>query len=257
MGLVGHEVSSNLINNNINFRTQENNEIISKYLREFQKVNITFVKIKQKIILEDGAPFLQLSTNLCERPIKLLIDTGASLSLIASDLIPRDMPRNEREINLYGVVGKDASIKTKGIVYTILMFDNQFLYMASHLIDRKYAPKYDGFLGFDFFSMYKTKIDMQKMYLQIELKEIFNKKNLSNENVTEEENFLEILANSYEFETTNTNRKHKIDYKNNRVYDETPLNSNGQSENADLSISGRSGKIYELIKKDGNNEDER
>lgn len=98
---------------------------------------------------------------------------GRQLELGGRDLISQKLPQKECKINLYGIVGKDVSINTEGMVYGILMFNGQFLDMAFHLVDRKYVGMGDGYLGFDFMSLYKTFINLDEMYIEIQLKDTF------------------------------------------------------------------------------------
>lgn len=170
MELQGHNVSSTILN--INFRANENSKQTLEILKSFQCGIKYCSSLQHKIINENGAPYLIVKTNLCERPLKFLIDTGASLSLIANDLIGESILRKKYFINLYGLVGKEISVSTEGIIYAILTLGNQYLDMTFHVIDRKYAGPGDGYLGYDFLSLYKTDIDLEKMSIQIKLKEV-------------------------------------------------------------------------------------
>lgn len=87
---MGQVVPSEFKNLSVNFRTLENDKNVLDLLKKLQNVNSNVSNIRQTILQENGAPYVLLSTNLIERPIKLLIDTGASLSLIASDLVSSD-----------------------------------------------------------------------------------------------------------------------------------------------------------------------
>lgn len=137
-----------------------------------------------------------LKSNLCERPIKLLVDTGASLSLISRDLVKKDTYKKDIQINLYGLVGKEASIQTEGITYAILCLGNQLLDTTFHIVDKKYAGPGDGYLGYDFLSLYKTNIDLGKMKIHIKLEDIVQPKIKLPEN---EQHFLKELAENYDF----------------------------------------------------------
>lgn len=159
----------------VNFRTSKNNEMILNILKKFQTIsfekNINKNEIEHKILNEDGAAYILLKSNLRERPIKLLIDTGASISLLAKDIITEDRHIMNYTVNLYGVVGKDASIKTLGTVHSIFTIGDNSLESTLHLIDRKYAGPADGYLGYDFLSSYRVIININEM------KMIFNLRN--------------------------------------------------------------------------------
>lgn len=166
-------------------------------LKKFQSPITYYGSIEHEIIQEDGAPFLIVKTNLCERPIKLLIDTGASISLISKDLIGEKTYKRDCRINLYGIVGKDVCINTEGIVYAFLIMRNQLVDTTFHVIEGKYAGPGDGYLGYDFLSLYKTRVNLEKMSLKISLKDTMISVNPPQEKPT---NFLNILAENYDFE---------------------------------------------------------
>lgn len=138
----------------INFRASDNDEKVLNTLQDFQIFsNTNFYNdemIEYEIHNEGGAPFIYLRTNLIDRPIKFLIDTGASISLLASDLVPEHIKRINYTIDLYGMAGKEVSVQTQGMVHSILAFNGRLLGTTLHLIDRKYAGPGDGYLGYDF-----------------------------------------------------------------------------------------------------------
>lgn len=157
--------------------------------------------LELEFFFEKGAPFILLNTNLCERPLKLLIDTGASVSIVASDIIKENIQKTNYFFSLFGIAGKEVSVTTEGMVNGILNFDNTLLGSTFHLVDRKYAGTADGYLGFDFLAPYKVNIDLDKMCLRINLKNIFSSAEKMNTDKEEtEEIFLNILAQNFEFE---------------------------------------------------------
>lgn len=110
----GRNVSSKKPNLTIDFRTSRNNEKILNVLRNFhsssneKKDSST---VQSKIFYEEGAIYILLKSNLSERPLKFLIDTGASITLVANDAITKAKHWTNYIIKLFGVV-KDVSIKT-------------------------------------------------------------------------------------------------------------------------------------------------
>lgn len=168
----GQLFSSKIPDITVNFRTSENNENILNTLRDFQILkddkNNNLDEIEHDIFNEEGAMFILLKSNLRERPTKLLIDTGASISLLAKDVIPNETHIMNYIVNLYGIVGKDASIKTLGMVHGSFLIGNNLLETTLHLVDTKYAGPADGYL--DFLSSYKVIIDMNEMKMKFKLK---------------------------------------------------------------------------------------
>lgn len=221
MGQEGRLVSSVISNININFRTSENDQNILKALKDFQKTaqnqTVETKEISQKIFNENGAPFIQIKSNLNERPLKLLIDTGAAITILASDLVSKDVNRINYIVNLYGIVGKDVSIKTEGIVSGSINMNDQHLGAIMHLVDRKFSGPADGYLGYDFLSSYGVLVDMKEMLIKIVLIKGEQESEKQNEIIChcdklEEEkevNFLQILAQTYEFSEENENKKEK------------------------------------------------
>lgn len=163
----------------INFRASENDERILNKLQNFQiSSNTNFLNndtIEYEIHTEGGAPFIYLKTNLIDRPIKFLVDTGASISLLASDLVSEHINKINYTIDLYGMVGKEVSVQTQGMVHSILSFNGHLLGTTLHLIDRKYAGPGEGYLGYDFLCPYGVIMNLSKMCIQINLKEIIKK----------------------------------------------------------------------------------
>ena len=183
------QIIPSISNISINFRTAENEmEILNKIyaMPQILQYNIDSNKtIKHKIFFEKGAPFIFLNTNLCNRPLKLLVDTGAAVSIIANDIINKDTNKTNYSITLFGIAGSEISVTTKGMVYGILEFDSSLLGTTLHLVERKYAGSGDGYLGFDFLGTYKVKIDLNEMCLNINLENIIKINNeINNETKT-------------------------------------------------------------------------
>lgn len=207
----GQHISSPDPDMTMNFRTSDNNEEILEILRNFQLVsrekNDTKSKITSEIFNENGAAYILLKSNFCERPLKLLIDTGASITLLANDLAPETTNVINYIIKLFGVV-KDISIETQGMMHGTFDINGEKFETILHLVDRKYAGPADGYLGYDFLSTYKTIIDMNQMKIQFNLEPKMARKEQIIEN---QENFLDILAKSYDFEGFEKENEQKIE----------------------------------------------
>lgn len=114
-----------------------------------------------------------------------MTDTGASLSLISNEIISKKYYKRDYKINLYGLMGKEMPIRTKGMVDITLILDNQNIETIFHVVDKKNSGPGDGYLGYDFLSLYKARIDLQNMYLGIQLNEKNVKCEKSTENIME------------------------------------------------------------------------
>lgn len=202
------------LNISINFRTSENEPQILQHICTKPKIMNEGGNtiIEQPFFLDKGAPFMLLCTNLCDRPLKMLIDTGAAVSIVAGDLIKNSIQKNDYFFNLFGIAGKDVSVTTEGMIYGIFNFGNTYLGATLHIVDRKYTGSGDGYLGFDFLAPYRVTMDLNKMCLRINLNNLFKNnegiEQKSDESVKDDElnkeiepTFLRILAENYEFET--------------------------------------------------------
>lgn len=123
MGQEDRLVSSMDSHLSINFRTSENDEETLGKLRKIQQSSINNIKDRKLISLdlhdENGAAFVYLQTNLNKKPLKLLVDTGASITILANSVVTENVKKTNFIVNLYGIVGKDVSVKTQGIVHGI------------------------------------------------------------------------------------------------------------------------------------------
>lgn len=158
----GRIVSSNI--NPIQFRISKNT-LSNPEITNTNNPNI----IKHKLINEGGAPYILINTNITLRPIKLQVDTGASISLVASDTLSTGARKFDYIADLYGIAGKEVSNKTEGMINGIVSFSGHWLGITLHLVNRKYAGPADGYLGYDFISLYKANIIMDELLLCINI----------------------------------------------------------------------------------------
>lgn len=75
-------------------------------------------------------------------------------------------------MNVFGILGKDVSVKTEGMINGIFEIGAQFFGTMLHIIDSKFAGPADGYLGYDFLCLYKVTIDMNKMCLRMHLDDL-------------------------------------------------------------------------------------
>lgn len=181
MGQGGIVDSSNSLS--INFCTINNDKNTLKELKKLQIANNKPQKknaIKLKFFSENGAPFVVLKTNLNDKPLKFLIDTGAAVSLISDDVISPNNEKLNNTINIYGIMGKEVSVKTKGVVTSVFILDEKFLSTNIHVIDKKHLGLADGYLGYDFLEQHKIIIDIKEMCLKIN--NYYNEREIKNIN---------------------------------------------------------------------------
>lgn len=182
----------------INFRTINNSEESLEFIRNLFSVPNNFSATESptknvddinendvnderndafeyEICNEKGAAYIYLKTNLTERPIKLLIDTGASISILADDVVTKNVEIINYSFDLFGIVGKEVSVKTKGMVHAIYEINGHLLGTTIHLIDRKFSGPADGYMGYDFLCPYGVLINMSKMCIQIDLNNLMRR----------------------------------------------------------------------------------
>lgn len=121
-------------------------------------------------------PFAILQSNITIRPVKLLIDTGSPITLLASNLIISEIVfiENERK-KLQGVAGSNVQIQTDGCTHAMLssndndhncvMFD-----VKMYLVDKKQFAQEDGYLGFDVLHQYNATIDIPNKKMTFRVK---------------------------------------------------------------------------------------
>lgn len=199
------------MNFNINFHKKNNDHSILNILKGFQKIQ-NVKSFQHKIFQENNAPFILIQTNLCQRPLKILIDTGASLSLLSNKVVSKKLYKKNCRLNLYGLMGKEMPIRTKGTVDVLLTFNEQNINTTFHVVDKQFSGPGDGYLGYDFLSLYEAHIDLKDMYLNIKLDDSVNdnlceiSKNAtinSEKNIVcinQDENFIDTIAKSYKIE---------------------------------------------------------
>lgn len=166
-----------------------------------------------KIYNENGSPFVTIKSNLCERPLKCLLDTGASISLVSNKIVSGEMYKIEKKINVFGIMGKEVSIKTEGIIIGVLNVGNYLLTINLHVIEGECLGSADALLGYDLLAPFKTLMNMNEMYLEFNLGNFGKFEDKLTENRKKEKkepNFLEILAENYEFEIENKDIKRNI-----------------------------------------------
>lgn len=166
----GQHISSEMSNIAINFKRMKNDDEIQNILKQIQYFSISKRELlTHKIFYEDNASFILFELNNINGPLKMLIDTGASISLISSDSVPNDIKIENYKINLFGITGKEKSISTSGLIYSLAKIDDCMLGTTLHIIDKKHLGNADGILGFDFLFDYNAVIDIKNSEIQFKL----------------------------------------------------------------------------------------
>lgn len=93
-----------------------------------------------------------------------LLDTGASLSVIRSDLLSRSATIYRDETTIKGIGGQ---VKTTGYVYLNISPDNHNIMRHKFYVFDTLPCSADGILGLDFLDKYRSKINLDTNYLQM------------------------------------------------------------------------------------------
>lgn len=108
-------------------------------------------------------------TNVTKRPIKLIVDTGSQISIIAEDTIREGVKIEPTTFNLIGITGSEHAIATLGDVKAQLTFGSEEVPDQLTMVERRYAGTHDGYLGYEFLKKHKAIIDMEKGEIRLKM----------------------------------------------------------------------------------------
>lgn len=110
----------------------------------------------------------KINTNFTKRPIELLVDTGAQVTLIDETTLIDDIILTERAIQLTGFDGTTNATTTKGMYLgKFITHDGLEWPVETYVVDSKSAGPYDGYLGYDFLFYYNAIIDLKMGTLEL------------------------------------------------------------------------------------------
>lgn len=72
------------------------------------------------------------------------MDTGAAISVISRQIVPESVQKINFEVNIFGIVGKDVSVKTQGMVSCIFNIESRSIEVLFHMIETRYLENVDG-----------------------------------------------------------------------------------------------------------------
>lgn len=171
----GQNISSreNLLSINIkrNKNTAEQLEQLQKLEQPIANPIITHDNIKHKMFVENNTPFIMLRTNLTLRPLKMIVDTGATIGIIVDGVIDKEREISGTKLKIFGIGGHREGVETIGIVDSETFINGQILPTKFHILKNAHLNVADGLLGFDFLRRYKARIDMENEIITFKLHE--------------------------------------------------------------------------------------
>lgn len=104
--------SSNIMS--INWNINENDKNKLNQVNELQKCHIEAYKtLTEKIFTEHRTPYIYLHSNLTNRPLKMLLDTGATISIIAEKSIEiKSKNIRDQKIQIFGIGNRKKGTET-------------------------------------------------------------------------------------------------------------------------------------------------
>lgn len=126
-------------------------------------------RVTENIIVEKATPYMMLHTNLTEGPIKILIDTGASVSIIAKEAITNEIDTQDTKYKLLGFNSKRDGVTTAGIANAEATIGGKKLKIPFHMVEKSCLGNLNGLLGFDFLIRYGASIDLSNNKIHFEI----------------------------------------------------------------------------------------
>lgn len=110
----------------------------------------------------------KVRTDFTKRPVELVVDTGSQIGLTANDTIKENQTIQKPIYQLKGFSENTERIKTGGHLLGNFITDDNMKWLTQiHLIERKHAGDFDGYVGYDFLKKYGAKIDLHNKILKL------------------------------------------------------------------------------------------
>lgn len=111
-------------------------------------------------LTEDNASaFWEITTDFTTRPIRLLLDTGAQVTIVSEDVILPTVTIHPFYIALIGINGINYAISTRGSLNGSFITENGTHWPTEiHTLNRENVGQFDGYLGLDFMRIYGADI---------------------------------------------------------------------------------------------------
>lgn len=127
-----------------------------------------FNLIKTKININEEEATVALLLSIMNRPVKFLIDTGSSISLINNNCVKQDTNFiYDKKVQIMGATGHSAT--TLALVATKISIEDQNLEHHFHVYGSGISINADGILGWDFINKFRGNIDFENKKLILKM----------------------------------------------------------------------------------------
>lgn len=156
-------VKTNILTVKFRTRNDTERENMIRRVAPYQfRSNNEYEAMELKLEIKNKDIYVELMTEFTDKPIRLLVDTGASISLISENVVRADAKLRNLNVKLFGFSSKDHCVdSSKAVDGFINMSDNPNSKIGAtfHIVPAKYTGEADGFLGADFILFYRTILD--------------------------------------------------------------------------------------------------
>lgn len=151
----------------VKFRTKDENEKMNMVRRvapyRFKTID-QYDAMESKLEIKGRDIYISFTTEFTNRPIRLMVDTGASISLISENVIRSDVKMRNLNVKLFGFSSKDQCVNSSKAIDGFINMSNEpntKIGATFHIVPSIYTGEADGFLGADFILFYRTILDFR------------------------------------------------------------------------------------------------
>lgn len=115
--------------------------------------------------------------DVANRAVKLLIDTGSEITIVASDVIDNADEIETTNVALTGLSGNKHAIQAEGMIRAKLFINDVTIIETIYIIQRENTyletDEFDGFLGREFLKRHGATIDLHNDTIQLRVKPVY------------------------------------------------------------------------------------
>lgn len=217
----GHAISPAIIR-------QTNNEEPCQAQGNIIKENKEKIRIVQQVQYKNREIRTKLQASIANKELTMLIDTGATISLLSAEVITHGKIINtSKALKLIGINGDKNGIMSMGLMKSKLNINNEKIDHEFQIVDKRVNMTVDGIIGADFIEKYEVILDAMNGSMSILLPENHEAYNRFKEHAkanNKKENVTEIYQNTENTNDINENENlkksiNKAEQKDNDIID--------------------------------------